>query len=119
LSWPDYRKHLLSASYHLAIAPFRPTPLNECRSHNKIHDHAALGAAGLYGDIGPYRTSVTHKHDGLVLPSHPSAWLANLSALIDDPERTRRLAENGSALSRKIGDPARLRAFWEKRLGID
>lgn len=118
LPWPAYRAHLCGASYHIAIAPFRPTPSNQCRSHNKIHDHAALGAAGVYGDIAPYRASVTDGVDGLIAPSEPAAWLERLSALLDNLSAARELAENGARLSRDLGNPARLRAFWLARLDL-
>lgn len=118
MPWPRFRQHLASASYHIAIAPFRRVPVNECRSHNKVHDHAALGAAGLYGDIRPYREAVTHGEDGLLLPSDPAIWFEHLNTIVSDPRLARRLAENGAALSQRIGDPSALRSFWLERLSL-
>lgn len=118
MSWPDYRLFLARSSYHIALAPFRPTPLNQCRSHNKIHDHAALGAVGVYGDIGPYREAITHGTDGLLLPSDERLWFEALAGLMADPPRARRLAERGAILSRQLGDPGAQRAFWLNLLGL-
>jgi hypothetical protein len=116
MPWAAYRRFMATARFHIALAPFRRTPTNECRSHNKVHDHAAFGAAGLYGDILPYREVVSHGADGLLLPSEPEAWFEVLATLIDDPASTQRLAEAGGALSRRTGSPALLRSFWRERL---
>ena len=118
LGWPAYRELLASARFHLALAPFRPVPTNECRSHNKIHDHAAFGAAGLYGDIHPYRRTVSHGRNGLLLAMRAELWLESLSALIANPALARQLAERGAQLSRTIGSPAKLRAFWCEALAL-
>jgi glycosyltransferase involved in cell wall biosynthesis len=119
LPWAAYRRFMATARYHIALAPFRQTPTNECRSHNKVHDHAAFGAAGLYGDILPYREIVSHGADGLLLPPEPDAWFDALAKLLDDPASMRRLAEAGGALSRRTGSPALLRAFWRERLDLE
>lgn len=118
LGWPAYRELLASARFHLGLAPFRPVPTNERRSHNKIHDHAAFGAAGLYGDIHPYRRTVSHGRNGLLLATRADLWLQSLSALIADPALARQLAERGAQLSRTIGSPAKLREFWCEALGL-
>lgn len=119
LSWASYRQVMARERFHVALAPFRRIPTNECRSHNKVHDHAAFGAAGLYGDIVPYRQTVGHGRDGLLLPSEPAAWFDALDRLARDPTSARRLAEAGAGLSRRIGDPAQLRAFWCEQFEVD
>lgn len=119
LPWAAYRAMMATARFHIALAPFRRTATNECRSHNKLHDHAAFGAAGLYGDILPYRETVSHDRDGLLLAHDCEAWFDALARLIDDPSSARRLAEAGVGLSERIGSPARLRAFWCERLALD
>lgn len=118
LPWASYREVMATERFHVALAPFRRIPTNECRSHNKVHDHAAFGAAGLYGDILPYRETVSHGRDGLLLAPEPEAWLDALARLVRDPAPARRLAEAGAGLSRRIGDPARLRAFWREQFGL-
>jgi hypothetical protein len=119
LTWDAYKVLMATARFHIALAPFRRTATNECRSHNKLHDHAAFGAAGLYGDILPYRDVVSHDRDGLLLPPDPEAWLEALRRLVEDPASAQRLAEAGAGLSARIGNPARLRDFWCERLGLD
>jgi hypothetical protein len=110
---------MASARFHIALAPFRRTATNECRSHNKLHDHAAFGAAGLYGDILPYRETVSHGTDGLLLPPDPEAWLEALRRLVEDPASSLELAEAGAGLSGRIGNPKMLRDFWCERLDLD
>jgi hypothetical protein len=118
LPWASYRRLMATARFHIALAPFRRTATNECRSHNKVHDHAAFGAAGLYGDILPYRGVVTHGRDGLLLPPEPQAWHDALAGLVEDRSSTQRLAQGGVDLSRRTGSPDRLRAFWCERLDL-
>jgi hypothetical protein len=118
LAWPAYRRLMASVRFHIALAPFLPIPTNQCRSHNKIHDHAAFGAAGLYGNIRPYRAAVSHGRDGLVLEAEPDLWFDRLARLVEEPQRAASLARHGAALSRRLGDPARLRSFWLDRLDL-
>jgi len=119
LTWDAYKRLMATARFHIALAPFRRTATNECRSHNKLNDHAAFGAAGLYGDILPYREIVSHGGDGLLLPPDPDAWLDAIARLIEDSASAHRLAEAGAALSERIASPARLRDFWCQRLELD
>ena len=119
LAWDAYKRLMATARFHIALAPFRRTATNECRSHNKLHDHAAFGAAGLYGDILPYREILSHGTDGLLLPPDPEAWLEALRRLAEDPASALRLAEAGAGLSGRIGSPKRLRDFWCERLALN
>ncbi len=119
LTWDAYKRLMATARFHIALAPFRRTATNDCRSHNKLHDHAAFGAAGLYGDILPYREIISDGADGLLLPPDPEAWLEALRRLVDDPVSALRLAEAGAALSGRLGSPIQLRDFWCERLELD
>lgn len=118
LDWPHFKALLTRERFHVALAPFAPTPANQARSANKVNDHAAFGAAGLYGRIFPYFDRITHGRDGLLVDHGPEAWLAALSELAGNPHRMRTLAEAGLALARRHGDPARLRRFWVHQLGL-
>jgi glycosyltransferase involved in cell wall biosynthesis len=119
LPWASYRRFMATARFHIALAPFRRTATNECRSHNKVHDHAAFGAAGLYGDILPYRETVTHGQEGLLLSPEPEAWFEAIARLVQDPASARELAEAAVGLSERIGNPGLLRTFWCRRLELD
>jgi hypothetical protein len=118
LDWPAFKTVMASERFHLALAPFAPTPANEARSANKINDHASFGAVGLYGRIAPYVDRITHGKDGMLLEHAPSAWHEALTELAASPHRMRAMAEGGLALARRHGDPLRLRRFWLQRLGI-
>ena len=118
LDWPRYQQVLTTERFHLALAPFLPVAANEARSANKVNDHAAFGAAGLYGRIAPYRDRITHGADGLLVGDGPQDWLAALSELASQPHRMQAIARSGLALARKLGDPARQRRFWLQHLGL-
>ncbi len=118
LDWPAYKALLTTERFHLAVAPMRASPANEARSANKLNDHAAFGAAGLYGRIGPYCDRITHGRDGLLVGDAPADWQEALSGLAGHPHRMRTIAQSGLALARKLGDPARLRQFWLRQLDL-
>lgn len=118
LDWPQFKAVMAGERFHLALAPFAFTPANNARSANKVNDHAAFGAAGLYGRIPPYIDRITHGRDGMLIDHTPEAWHEALGGLAANPHRTRAIAEAGLALARRHGDPARLRRFWMERLGI-
>ncbi len=117
LPWPLFKRVLKAERFHVALAPLRDTPFNGARSPTKLLDHAAVGAAGIYSARAPYADIVSPGVDGLLAGDDPREWLTALEGLIADPAGARRLAENGVALARRIGDPRRARALWEEALG--
>ncbi len=117
--WSRFRRRMCRLRFHLALAPMRPTAFNLARSINKLHDHAAFGAAGLYPDFPIFREALTDGVEGLLLPWDPEAWHVALDALIRDRPRMRNLAAAGLALARRTGDPTRLRRWWLEWFALD
>lgn len=118
MSWARYREFVATHRFHVAIAPARETPFNRSRSISKLHDHAAFGAAGLYSDQPPFSAHIRNGVSGLLLPNEPRLWRAALESLARTPTEAARLAAEGQALSRRLGDPLRVRAFWTQALGL-
>jgi len=118
MPWQRYREELRTRRFHLGIAVFRDTLFNRSRSVNKILDHAAFGAAGIYTDAPPFAPVVTHGENGVL--AAPGADLRNtLHVLLEDIDGLCRLAEGGVALASKLGNPGRNRAFWVDYFGLD
>lgn len=69
----------------IAIAPLKDNEFNRCKSHIKFLEYSALGAAGVYSDLPPYNSIVTHKENG-VLASTAEEWLDGISSLIESPQ---------------------------------
>jgi len=118
LDWPDYKAVLGAERFHLALAAMRASPANLARSANKVNDHAAFGAAGLYSRIGPYCDRITHGRDGLLVGDSAKDWQQALSELAPHPHRMRTIAQSGIELARKRGNPQHLRQFWQRRLDL-
>ena len=118
LDWPRYKAVLTSERFHLALAPMRASAANLARSANKVNDHAAFGAAGLYSGIGPYCDRITHGRDGLLVGDTADDWQSALSGLASHSHRMRAIAQSGLQLARKHGNPLRLRQFWQRLLEL-
>lgn len=118
MSWAEYRKVMRTRRFHLGIAVFRNTPFNRSRSVNKILDHAAFGAAGVYADAPPFSRVITHGKNGLLAGTEADIG-ATLRDLLCDIDMLRRVAEGGVALARELGDPERNRAFWLDFFGLN
>jgi len=118
LDWPDYKAVLVRERFHLALAPMRASVVNLARSANKVNDHAAFGAAGLYSRIEPYCDRITDGRDGLLVGNSAEDWQRALGELAAHPDHMRAIAKAGLELARKRGNPQRLRQFWQRLLDL-
>jgi len=118
MGWGAFQRVLKRERFHLAVAPSLDTPFNRARSINKVLDHAAVGTAGLYSSCSPAAAVVKNGRDGMLLENDPQVWRLELERLITEPDRMRQIAVGGMELSAQIGDPARVRMFWEKRFDL-
>jgi hypothetical protein len=116
LDWPGYRAFIAKNRFHAAIAPALDTPFNRARSVTRLHDNAAFGAAGLYSRQPPFHDVVGT--GGFLVENNVEAWQAALETVITDRALTRGIASEGQALSRRLGDPALVRNFWIRELGL-
>lgn len=103
----------------MALAPYRDTPFNRARSCNKILDHAAFGAAGLYSARPPLAGYVKDGAEGLLLGDEPQQWINAIEELLAATDVMRNLAGAGAQLAQKLGAPARSRAFWLNLLQLE
>jgi tetratricopeptide (TPR) repeat protein len=74
----------------IGLAPLLPSAYNRGRSDVKYLEYAALGVAGIYADLEPYRDSVRDGETGLLYRSGADL-LACLDRLAADPTLRRRL----------------------------
>lgn len=119
IPWSRFADFCRRTLFHIALAPVQATPFAMARSITEVMDHAAVGAAGLYGNRPPFAGVITHNRDGLLLGDDPAEWADAIQELAADPDRMSALAANGSALAARLGDPARLRRFWVDGLAVD
>jgi hypothetical protein len=118
-SWSQYRKTMAAERFHLALVPYAESAFNRARSINKLHDVAAFGAVGLFSNRRPSSDAVTHGENGLLLSDNTQDWTNAIGHLIVDWDDARRLAIANVNASSRLGDPARVRAFWLSRLFPD
>jgi hypothetical protein len=119
MPWPAFRAFCRTARFDVALAPVQDTPFAQARSITKLMDHAAVGAVGIYGDRPPFRGVISHGVDGLLLSDEPQAWADAIQELAAAPLRATQIAAGGGALAARLGDPARVRRFWTRELGLD
>ena len=118
MGWQQYRSFVSSNKFHIAVAPALPTSFNRARSISKLHDHAALGAAGLYTRQAPFDRIVSHDQTGVLLGNDPAEWRDTLIDLAGKREKVRKLARGGQILSRTLGNSRRVRNFWQAELNF-
>ena len=97
--------------WDIAIAPLADTPFRRCKSDIKFLDYAAIGAAAVLSDVGPYPATVRHGETGWLVENTSAAWVDALERLIADAELRRHLAEGARrylfderVLARRAGD---------------
>lgn len=117
-SWEKFRTNMQNERYHICLAPYQDTPFNNARSINKILDHAAFGAAGVYSARPPLSECIKHDRDGLLIDDRPKNWYGAIEGLVTDMKVAKRLAESGCSLAARLGKPSNVRDFWLKILSI-
>ena len=118
-SWRAFIKILQKRRFHIALAPYRDTLFNRARSINKILDHGAFGAAGIYSRLPPLSQVITQDQNGLLVNEHPADWHRSVSRLINARAHTRNLAQAGADLSKTLGNHENIRQFWLQQFGLN
>ncbi len=114
LTWNKFRQVLANERFHIALAPCLDTPFNRARSINKLLDHAAFGAAGIYSALPLFSQNVMTSKEGLLAGQQEQDWFCAMESLVNHPEKARQLAIAGARKAARLGNPARLRRFWRQ-----
>lgn len=94
--WVDFVSHPLSMALScidVGLAPIAEIDFNDCRSSIKWAEYAAVGAATLATDYGPYARDCKNGSDA-VLCHTKDEWVEALKMLIEQPDRRKGIAEN-------------------------
>jgi glycosyltransferase involved in cell wall biosynthesis len=86
---PWMRKHL---RWDVAIAPLEDDAFTRGKSDLKYLDYAALGIAGVFSEVRPYRETVRHRETGLLAANEEKAWADALEEIVSDAALRARLA---------------------------
>lgn len=119
MPWQAYKAFAETSRAHVALAPVLRTPYNLGKSVIKIHDIAALGAAGVYSKGEPYTKYVRSGVDGLLLENDPLMWQKALHWLATNPQSTKQMAIAGQELAARVGALRRAQQYWAAQLRLD
>lgn len=73
-----------SINWDIALAPLTDTPFNRCKSDIKFLDYSAIGAAGIYSLMPPYRSTIEQRVTGLLVENQTEAWIDALEEYLND-----------------------------------
>lgn len=96
VTWPEYRALGTGMQGGILIAPLIDTALNRARSATKAIDAVRFGAAGLFGNLAPYRDL---GDIATLLPPDPSRWAEAIVTLAADSALWR---ANRDSLHRRV-----------------
>ena len=122
---PDYQRYaaqMRQLAADIALVPLQDSAFNRAKSNIKWLEYSAAGIPGIYSDIEPYRASIAHGRNGLLVQNTATAWKQTILDLIDNPTLGEDLinAAQGDVLSRhSLGaGSANFEATLGKVLGI-
>ncbi|WP_346913532.1 hypothetical protein [uncultured Roseibium sp.] len=108
----DFQVWLKKQRFHIALAPYVPNPVNDARSNLKLHQHAFVGAAGIYSPTSVFKQYANHGDDSLVVEHTANKWEEAIAKLAGDPSTAARIAQGGIENSLRIGDRHMVADIW-------
>lgn len=82
--YSSYIQLMCKNDWDIAVAPLPNSDFHASKYYNKFLEYGAIGAAGVYSDVEPYRQIVQHQVNGLLVENTDEAWVESISRLIDD-----------------------------------
>lgn len=80
----EYPKTVKDIEADIAIAPLIDNPFNACKSNIKMLEFTAIGAAGVYSDVEPYKLAAVKVHDD-------EEMIASIEALANDVDLRKKI----------------------------
>jgi glycosyltransferase involved in cell wall biosynthesis len=94
VSYSAFAAQFSQLAWDISLAPLRNNLFNRCKSQIKFLEYSALRIPGVYADLPPYESIVSHGENGF-LAQQPEEWERYLSLLIESP-RLRHEIGNGA-----------------------
>ncbi|MCG5514001.1 glycosyltransferase [Ectothiorhodospira shaposhnikovii] len=104
MRWPAYGGFLASAQRDIGLVPQLDLPFNRARSHTKVFDITACGAAGVYSPGSACADVIAHGVDGWVVPLDQAAWAESILALAGDEALRAALAAKARETVGRLAD---------------
>lgn len=93
-NYEEYLKEMRELHWDIGIAVLPASDFHASKYFNKYLEYGAIGAAGVYSNVEPYRFIVTSKINGLLVENTSDGWFHGLSCLIDDAALRKAIANN-------------------------
>lgn len=119
LPWVLYQWRLKWQRFHLLLYPMLDTPFNQGRSHNKLIEHAVVGAPGVYSKEWTFADRIVDGKTGILAENTIEAWVSAVETALADPEALRRMQGEAGNAATRLNDPAPQREFWSEHLQFD
>lgn len=98
-SYPAFVNWLTQLTgFELGVAPLLATAFNDCKSHIKVLDYAALGLPTLASAVPAYTHSLRHGIDCLHVANDARLWADTIGELTGSPATLASLAQSASSL---------------------
>lgn len=96
----DWYKLYSTLNYDICLAPIQDTPFSVCKSNIKWQEYSLIGSPTIASNIGPYKDTIKHGSDGLLVENTSESWYNAIKMLIEN-----------ETLRRKIGQKAKTRVI--------
>ena len=97
----DFFTRMGDMGQHIGLCPLVDDEFNLAKSNLKWLDYSSFGMATIASNVGPYRASITHDVDGLLVDNTDDAWYAALKTLIDNAQKRELLSAAAQASVRR------------------
>ncbi|MEW6599421.1 MAG: glycosyltransferase [Nitrospirota bacterium] len=112
LDYRNYVKFLKSRPVDAVLVPLTRNEFNLCKSNIKYLEYSACGLPGIYSDLGPYSSDITHGVNGLLAGNSAESWYDCMKRLIEEEDTRNVMAENARRDVLKRYDINQKAALW-------
>ena len=110
----DYYKTL---DFDIGLAPLLDNDFNRAKSGIKAIEYFSRGIPVIASDVEPYRSVVTHGHNGFLVREDGHSWLRYLSELAADEKLLAQMSENARQTARDRWTIERNAFLWASAYG--
>jgi glycosyltransferase involved in cell wall biosynthesis len=99
VDYGEFAEYFSGIDADIFIAPLQDNLFNRCKSHLKFLEYSALRVPGVYSQITPYESVVTHGVNGFLAKSSEE-WVLSLSRLIEEPDLRTKIGQEAQSTVR-------------------
>lgn len=88
----------------IGVAPLQDNAFNAAKSDIKALDYALGGLPAVFSAVGPYKASIEHGRNGLLVDNDTGSWIMAITRLLDDAGLRDEIRTGASAWARERDD---------------